>query len=154
MILGTIDNPDKNLTGPIWNQVFTFLKKLSPIMEETIYEIKGDDIYATIFSKTTHRPQESIIETHRKYVDIHAAISGSETIAWFRSAGLKVKTPYAPEKDAEFYETDVKAAALMTMTPGNFVVFFPEDPHMPQLVAGNGPETIKKVVIKVAVGLL
>jgi YhcH/YjgK/YiaL family protein len=38
--------------------------------------------------------------------------------------------------------------------PGDFVVFFPEDAHMPCLMTGNSPQPVKKIVTKLAVELL
>ena len=52
---------------------------------------------------------------------------------------------YNPEKDIIFYAD--KPTTYITVNPGEFVIFFPEDGHAPAI--GNGP--IKKAVVKVLV---
>jgi YhcH/YjgK/YiaL family protein len=39
---------------------------------------------------------------------------------------------------------------MFLLDAGMFAVFFPEDAHMPCILA-DGPEAVKKVVIKIAV---
>jgi YhcH/YjgK/YiaL family protein len=81
-------------------------------------------------------------------------LSGTETIEIFPKNGLAVSEPYNPERDVEFYEKPATAHAKVTLTPGQFLVFFPDDAHMPCLMTTIGPEPVKKVVFKIATDLL
>lgn len=52
---------------------------------------------------------------------------------------------YDAEKDISFYEG--AATDYLTVKPGMFVIFFPEDAHAP----GVTPEKVRKVIVKVHV---
>ena len=43
-------------------------------------ELKGGDVYATRFTYETIPAEESFFEAHRKYLDIHIMVSGSEGV--------------------------------------------------------------------------
>ena len=43
-------------------------------------EIKGGDVYATRFTYETVPAEESFFEAHRKYLDIHIMMEGSEGV--------------------------------------------------------------------------
>ena len=58
----------------------------------------------------------------------------------------KPQGEYDAEKDIEFFE-DVPDS-YVTVLPGEFAVFFPEDAHAPLIGTGE----VHKVVIKVPVG--
>ena len=117
-------------------------------------ELHGDRLFAGVDSYHTKARDIAKLETHRKYVDIQVLISGSETFEIFPKQGLTVSESYIPERDVEFYQVPAETRAKITMNPGQFIVFFPEDAHMPCLMTGNSPQPVKKVVIKVAVDLL
>lgn len=62
---------------------------------------------------------------------------------------LKETKAYNEETDAAFYAAVLKPQE-MTIGDGYFAIFFPQDGHMPQLCV-DGPETVKKVVVKVGI---
>lgn len=154
MISDSIENSGLYPFGTAWEAAFDYLKTLSPdtgtgktmIKESLLFA--GVDVYNTKFRDTAK------LETHRKYVDIQVLLSGAEVIEVFPRSELTVNEPYNPEKDAEFYQVPSASPAKMLLIPGRFLVFFPDDAHMPCLMAGNAPQPVKKVVIKVAVELM
>ena len=154
MIVDRLENWRRCLSGPAWTRAFEFLLGLGPDAEEGTHELQGKDIFAPVTGYQTRYPEEALLEAHREYIDIQATLSGSERIEWFPTQGLKVKTPYDPEKDVEFFHRPHKGCVRVDMAPGMFMVLFPEDAHMPQLSVGSEPETVKKVVIKIRLGLL
>jgi biofilm protein TabA len=154
MIFDRIENQSLYPFGSAWKAAFDFLKTAGPEMEDEKYLIQGDDLFAGVNSYQTKPRDIAKLETHRKYVDIQVLLSGEEIIEVFEKQGLTVSSPYNPEKDAEFYHVPAKPCATITLKPGQFAVFFPEDAHMPSVMTGSSPQPVKKVVIKVAVELL
>ncbi|MEI7850225.1 MAG: YhcH/YjgK/YiaL family protein [Kiritimatiellales bacterium] len=154
MIVDSIKNHSLYPLGPAWKAAFDFLETLTPETETGKRLIQGDHLFAGVDCYETKSRAAAKLETHRKYVDIQVLLSGEEVIEVFQLQDLTVSTPYNPEKDAEFYQVPPETRAKVTLSPGQFVVFLPEDAHMPCLMAGDSPQPVKKVVIKVAVELL
>jgi len=154
MIADSIQNSSLYPFGPAWKAAFEFLKTLTPDSETGKRLIQGDKIFAGVDCYETKSRADAKLETHRKYVDVQVLLSGSEVIEIFPKRGLTVSEPYNPEKDAEFYAKPSEPHAKVILKPGQFLVFFPDDAHMPCLMTGSSPEPVKKVVIKVAAELL
>ncbi|NOU35442.1 MAG: YhcH/YjgK/YiaL family protein [Kiritimatiellaceae bacterium] len=154
MIFDSIENQSLYPFGAEWKAAFDFLKTAAPEMEDKKYFIQGDDLFAGVNSYSTKPRDIAKLETHRKYVDIQVLLSGEEIIEVFEKPGLVVSEPYNPEKDAEFYQVPAKPPVTVTLKPGHFAVFLPEDAHMPCIMTGSSPQPVKKVVIKVAIDLL
>ncbi|MDP6449693.1 MAG: YhcH/YjgK/YiaL family protein, partial [Lentisphaeria bacterium] len=51
-------------------------------MELGRYDIDGDNVYVLIQRNQTRRREDSSLEAHRKYIDIHLILSGVENIGW------------------------------------------------------------------------
>ncbi len=83
MILDTLKNSKIYATmHPDFEQAFSFLCKIQNTDPEPgKYEINGDHIYAVV-SKYQPGEKHSKWETHKKYIDIHYIIKGSETLGW------------------------------------------------------------------------
>ena len=154
MIIDKIDNWKSYNFGSGWEYSFKFLTSLTPDSEEKKYEIQGDDIFAQVMSYNTRIPQDAVLESHRKYVDIQTVLIGGERIDWLSRDGLVVEKPYEESRDAEFYKCIFLGSAHVDLFPGTFVMFFPHDAHMPGLIVGEKTELIKKVVVKIKVDLL
>ncbi len=154
MIADSIKNHSLYPFGPAWKAAFEFLKTLTPETEAGKRLIQDDRLFAGVDCYETKSRAAAKLETHRKYVDIQVLLSGEEVIEIFPKQELTVSEPYSPDKDAEFYRAPENAPVKTTLRPGQFLVFFPEDAHMPCLMTGSSPQPVKKVVIKVAVELL
>jgi|GEM_PF-87008 len=111
------------------------------------YEIEGENVFAIVNSYTTQPKEERFWEAHRKYIDIQYIVSGKEKMGVAPRSRMKETQPYDPAKD--FYLLEGSGDEI-EVREGFFTIFFPTDVHMPNLVA-DGPEEVKKVVIKVAV---
>lgn len=154
MIADSIKNHSLYPFGPAWKAAFEFLQTLAPETPPGKRLIQGNDLFAGVDCYETKSRAAAKLETHRKYVDIQVLLSGEEIIEIFEQQALTVSEPYNPEKDAEFYRVPEKAPVKVTLRPGQFLVFLPEDAHMPCLMTGSSPQPVKKVVIKVAIDLL
>ena len=88
-----------------------------------------------------------MLEGHLEYIDIQYIVKGSEIIGWAKKDGQKESIPYSNERDIAFYEGDYEPIKL---DAGQFVIFYPEDLHLPCLKNGK-PSVVKKVVVKVRI---
>jgi YhcH/YjgK/YiaL family protein len=154
MIIDKLENWEHYHFGPAWKRALEFLMTLTPDAEEKKYRLQGDEIFAQVATYETRRPETAVLEAHRKYVDIQTVLSGSEKMECFSREGLAVDTPYDESKDAEFYRRSGHAPTRVDLSPGTFVMLFPQDAHMPGLMIGERPELIKKVVVKISLELL
>jgi YhcH/YjgK/YiaL family protein len=119
-------------------------------LETGRHDIRGNDMYALV-QRGESRPIESAeFEAHRLYLDIQYLISGEEYIAVTSQQGLTVSKPYDESKDIEFYLKPAKYQKIV-MHPGRFVVFYPQDAHLPNCYP-NRPGPLHKVVVKVIRG--
>ena len=150
MIVGRIANWRQHLPENPWAKAFDFLSKLGPDSPDGETLIDGKDILARVMSYETKTHDQAVLESHRHYIDIQMTLSGSEGIEWIPAEGLRVKDPYDDAKDVTFYHAGGAAPARVDVHPGTFVVLYPEDAHMPQLIVGPEPKRIKKVVIKLS----
>lgn len=112
------------------------------------YALDGDQVYALVEHYTTRPREQGVWEAHRRYLDVQYVVEGLETIGYAHIASLSITQPYSLEKDRTLF---AGTGDFLTVRAGTFLVFFPEDGHIPGLVCGE-PQTVCKVVIKVAVG--
>ena len=133
---------------PLFGKAFEFLRR-SDIADLVPgrYEIDGDKCWANVQEAELKPLAERKLETHRKYIDIQAPLTGSECIGIAKMDEEAQKLPFDEEKDYVLY--DGKAEPVI-LEPGDFAIFFPPlGAHAPCCVAPQGPEKIKKVVVKV-----
>ena len=147
MILDRIQNAERYL--PLnrgFAAAFKFLRRAGldrlPVGR---HEIDGDHVYATVIRAKGRRQDDVVLEVHRNYIDIQFVISGANEMGWrdLQSCG-NPSVPYALDNDAALFPC--KPDSWITVGPGAFAIFFPEDAHAPLV----GEEVIHKVVVKVA----
>lgn len=84
------------------------------------------------------------LEAHKKYIDLHYLISGYEQIGWKPIEECKkIESEYDDNKDIIFFADEIEQ--LLTLKPGCFAIFFPEDAHAP-LISEN---EVLKIIIKI-----
>ena len=110
-------------------------------------EIKGDDVFFNLQECKTKVLEECFFEGHKKYIDIHIVIDGEEGIGYSLKNSLKEKTEYNEESDFQVLE-GVEEYRL-NMTKDNFLIVFPDEPHMPLIAKENEPKALKKAVFKI-----
>ena len=154
MIIDRISNWEHYHFGPAWKLAFDFLRSLTADSDEKKHIILGDEIFASVTHYKTRSPEKAVLESHRKFIDIHAVINGSETIECFLRDGLTVDSVYDESKDAEFYKRICPGPTRVDLFPGSFITLFPHDAHMPSLMINETSEMVKKVVVKINAELL
>lgn len=149
MIHDKLDNWQLYFNTKPWQTVFEYLNSLSAESEEcSRFSIQGDDIYASIMSYKTRSIEESVLETHDKYIDIQMSLVNSEAIDWFPREVLSIKDQYDSVLDRTFYHRPDIAPCHIKNHPCFFTVLFHNDAHMPMLMTNGKTEPVKKVVVK------
>jgi len=109
------------------------------------YELDGDRVYALVQHRDTRPRKGSLWEAHRRYIDIQYVFEGLELMGYANIRTLKVVEEYEESKEALMLRGK---GDFVTVPAGTFVIFFPEDAHMPS-IALKEPQPVKKVVVKV-----
>lgn len=132
---------------PSFPKAFAWLQSFDPAMADGKYEIDGPGVVAIVQRYETAPCDSKKWETHRVHGDIQVIYEGAEFIGYARRDELTVKTPYIPEKDAEFYELPSAPSSKLLLQAGSFAVFLPHDAHQPGVMIDQ-PASILKVVVK------
>ena len=109
------------------------------------YFIDGENLYMNVQEYQTKISNN--IEAHRKYIDIQYMIKGNENMGVTSISGLKIAKNYDEEKDVIFYDGECKNELVKE---NEFIIFFPEDAHLPCQIADK-PSIVKKVVVKIKI---
>lgn len=134
--------------NPWFKKAFDFLRRpdLSSL-DVGRYEIDGSNCWAMVQETALVPLPERKIESHRKYIDIQAPITGPETIGLCEMTHEQLAFPFNEKDDYVLFDGESKP---VTLQPGEFAVFFPPNgAHAPGCRAVDGPEKIRKLVIKV-----
>ncbi|EFE08884.1 TPA: YhcH/YjgK/YiaL family protein [Citrobacter werkmanii] len=118
------------------------------------FYIQDDTIFFTVVEPMTKPLNECRPEVHRKYLDVHFLIAGQERICVsFDDGKNEVIETHPGERDVTFYAGDRIKDNVVTLTPGQFVIVFPEEVHRACYMVDH-PEKIKKTVVKIDLSLL
>jgi YhcH/YjgK/YiaL family protein len=109
-------------------------------------EIEGPRVYAIFQEYETLPLPQGAWEAHRQYIDLQCVVAGTERIG-YANAGRLTPGAYDPTRDFQPLSGE---GDYLTLGPGDFMILFPEDAHMPRIAAG-APATVRKVVVKIAV---
>ncbi|MBP3755800.1 MAG: YhcH/YjgK/YiaL family protein [Prevotella sp.] len=146
MVVDTLDNLSKyEAMNPLFKEVIKFLQENDlNKMEEGKYPICGEDLFLNLTTAKGKTPDEAVMETHNKMLDIQIPLNTPETYGY---------TPRVELPEAEYNEAKditkipgVIAQNYVTCNPGMFAIFFPEDGHAPCISMEAG---IKKAIFKV-----
>ena len=108
--------------------------------------LDGDMLFAIVSRDEGRGKEESPLEAHRRYIDIQFVVDGDEKIGWVPTAHCqRVAATYDEERDIEFFYD--RPETWLSISNGEFAVFFPSDAHAP--LAGQG--SVHKIVCKIAV---
>ena len=114
-------------------------------MADGRYSVDGDKLFYMLQSYET-KPDNDLPEAHRKYIDIQCVLEGSEVIGVGALEEMTIVEDH-PEKDVALYHGPMDR---ITLTPGKFVVLWPQDAHA-ACIAAEMPGPCHKVVVKVRI---
>lgn len=148
MIIDSISNSAAiESLHPLFKKAFDYVKStdFSAIQPSKIILEEGK-LFIIVSEAQGKTTENAKLEAHNQFIDIQIPIIGNETMGWIaRKSCSRIVSPYNDEKDIIFYEDN--PTAYVQLTPGDYVIFFPEDGHAP----GIGEGFIKKVIVKIAI---
>lgn len=146
MIIDTIDNLGKYVAlNPLFADVVSFLKGHDlQTLETGKYPIKDSDLFLNLQVAKQRTLETAVLETHVEMIDIQIPITAAETFGYTPLQDLPA-FDYNAEKDITKYG-DTKAQTYVTVNPGQFAIFFPQDGHAPCIMDAA---EIKKAIFKV-----
>ncbi len=150
MIFGEITNPALagiDLSHPVWQRCWAWLENWKPGQELGIDKMEGDLLFANLHEYDTKEISDCKWEAHKVTIDLQVVLSGGELVDFLPESELVQKGDYDAEKERWLYEP-AESASQIHLTAGRFAVFWPGEPHRPQIKA-EGSEGVVKVVFKI-----
>lgn|SRR5574344_1235287 len=145
MVIDTLDNLYKyESLNPLFHTVVEYLKNNDLSKAECGKTLlKGEDLFINLTTAKGKSPEDAVLETHKRMIDIQVPISCAETYGY---------TPLCQLPDVEYNEAnDITkyegvAQSYVTAEPGMFAIFFPQDGHAPCI---STEKEIKKAIFKI-----
>ena len=132
---------------PLFAQAFMFLRAgHANTLPLGRHEIDGEKLFAVVIEGAQKGHDAVKFEGHRKYIDIHFTVSGTDVIGWRDTSSCTPEGEFNEKEDYTFFTT--RPTTWVEVPADSFAVFFPHDAHAPMGGEGN----IRKIVVKVLVG--
>lgn len=149
MIIASLENTARTeQMHPLFKKLFDYVRShnLCDVPPGRV-TIDGDNLFINVCDAELRAEEEQKLEVHRKYIDVHFPLDGSERVGWSELQTLSVESekPFDEENDFALYAAP--ASVYFTVRPGEFYVMFPEDAHAP--IIGKG--TLRKAIAKVRI---
>ena len=144
MVIDNLKNlRDYESLNPLFGKAFDYIEStdLNALEPEKIVLIENE-LIVNVNQIPAKTKEEAKLETHNEYVDIQLPLSDVEVMGYTQRVDLP-EAEYDASIDMTLY--DGLAADYITVKPGMFTLFFPEDGHAP----GITPTGLKKIIIKV-----
>ena len=106
-------------------------------------QIKGEEVFFNLDEYETKPTQK--LEAHKKYIDIQVVVTGEEYMGYTNIENTTVTEEYDEKRDVLFLDGNVDKVLA---TNKNFIIFYPEDAHMPALSVTE-PQKVKKAIFKI-----
>jgi len=150
MIFDSTENLDLYFDAmPELESVAEFLSNI-PADAKGRIDIDGNDLYVNLSEYDTKPRNDGKYEFHQKYIDVQIILEGQEEIDVSHDTNLELTMPYDEKGDAGLCARGPQAAAAtLRMTPGRFVVLFPQDLHQPCIAVNDTPSKVRKAVFKI-----
>ncbi len=145
MILDTLENFGKYVSlNPLFPKVLEYLQNTDLMAQEPgCVNIDGNKLFVNHNVAKGKTVDQARMETHNAMIDIQIPLSCPEVIGYIPRQYLS-RAEYDATKDITFYPD--RPEQYITVHPGEFVIFFPEDGHAPCI--SPVPE-YKKVIFKI-----
>lgn len=108
-------------------------------------EIRGNEIYLNRQSLTTAPEEGLLFESHRRYIDIHLGLSGTERILCAEENTLE---PVEKDEEKDYIFLKGRPRCEFSVTAGDALVLFPYEGHKVKCMTGS-PEQVEKIIVKI-----
>ncbi len=147
MIFDSIKNMENYKNYPELYSVLRFLHELeSEALPAPDTVIREGTAFCNPVVLTSKDEADCVYEAHRKYIDLHYIVEGSELIRTADPDFLEPLGAYDPEKDIRFFSGS--AFGSYVLNSGDFMVCYPSDAHK-VAIAPKEPSEIRKIVVKI-----
>jgi YhcH/YjgK/YiaL family protein len=145
MIIDKLENLGQYVAlNPRFKEVIAFINQHDLTkLDNGRHAIDGDKLFVNVEDDKGKLKEEAVIEYHRRMIDIQVPLNITETYGYTPVADLK-DVPFDEERDIA-KQPDAKPRNYVTLNPGEFAIFFPQDGHAPCIADG----TLHKAVFKV-----
>ena len=147
MIVDTLSGSGRyDALHPRFKKAFDYAVARMDTLAPGKYAIDGDDLYIVISEGLLRPEQEAPLEAHDRYIDVQIPlrVRGEERFGWRpRERCILPRGEFDEAADIVFF--DDKPSCYVSLHPGEFVVFFPEDAHAPLIGSGNVRNAILKI---------
>lgn len=145
MILDTLENIGKYAAlNPLFPKVVEYLQDTDFVNHEPgRVNIDGNKLFVNHNVTKGKTVDEAKLETHDAMIDIQIPLSCPEVMGFTPRQNLS-EAEYNAQKDITFYPD--RPEQYVTVHPGEFVIFFPQDGHAPCITPV--PE-YRKIIFKV-----
>jgi YhcH/YjgK/YiaL family protein len=117
-------------------------------LQEGKYSIVGEVVRMEIQFYDTKDPRERSFEAHRRHIDIHFLLSGTELCYTRSLEGMEEKEPFLVEEDYGFYKDE--EGICLPLSVGMFALFFPWDAHKACCDLNGKKSRNHKIVLKIS----
>ena len=146
MIIDNLTNLEKYISlHKDFKLVFDYLKNnnLETMNCAKNIQLRGNEVFFNLDEYETKPTQK--LEAHKKYIDIQVVITGEEYMGYTNIENTTISEEYDEKRDVMFLNGDVDKVLA---TNKNFIIFYPEDAHMPALSVTE-PQKVKKAIFKI-----
>jgi len=114
-------------------------------LDEGKHTIDGQRLFAMVQKDTGKGKDHVRLEAHDKFIDVQLSTAGQDIIGWEARGRRQADDGTTPTSgDVRFFTN--KPDTWLTVGPGCFALFFPDDAHAPW----GCVEWVHKVVLKIA----
>jgi YhcH/YjgK/YiaL family protein len=146
MVIDQLSNA--HLYGPLGPRIARALDFVSHTdlasLEPGRLELDGDRIYALASEYVSKPQEEGRWEAHRRYIDLQCVVKGRELVGYAPVDRLTAEA-HDEAKDMTWL---AGSGDFLMIEPGQFMLLWPGDAHMPGIAAGE-TAPVKKVVVKI-----
>lgn len=142
------DSDNKKIEKKI-QAAIDYLEKLDMTQIGEGIQKVNEDFYYFVQEYQTKAPQDCMLKSHRKYIDILWIIEGEEAIDVVDISRLQIEQKYSEKNDTIFWK-QIPQKMRVVLKAGSYVVLYPKDAHM-GCIAVDGQTKVKKIVGKIRI---
>lgn len=142
-----LDRVHQNILNERINTAMTYIKNIDKnYLKPGIYNV-NDWLHYYVKEYDTKERIDCILESHKKYIDIHYIVSGEEIIEIGSCDELEIEKAYFAEEDITIYHKNDKMNKIL-MVANTYILVHPNNAYMGGIQT-NDKCHITKIIVKV-----